>query len=218
MIGHAASDEPAGRRRGFAMTPETTRPSLLSQVRDPANQAAWTEFERRYRELILRYCRRCSLSAADAEDVGQMVMVRLVRVLPRFQYDPARGRFHDYLYRVTRSAISDFRTCPDSRQRTVVDDELAERLATGDDGRADPAFEQEWRDNHLRLALATVRQTADARSVEVFERLLAGASVEQCAADFGLSADAVHKVKQRMRDRVQARIAEQIREEEDPHG
>jgi RNA polymerase sigma-70 factor (ECF subfamily) len=200
------------------MTPETTRPSLLSRVRDPSDQAAWTEFDARYRELIFRYGLRCGLSAADCEDVRQMVMIRLVRVLPEFRYDPARGRFHDYLYRVARSAISDFRACPESRRRAVLDDEAVQRLADhpDDDSRADAEWEREWRDHHLRLALAAVRQTSDARSVAVFERLLGGASVESAATEFGMSVDAVNKVKQRIRDRVQARIAEQVREEDAP--
>jgi len=199
---------------GGHMSLQPTRPSLLSRVRDPTDHAAWAEFESRYRELILRYGRRCGLGLADAEDVGQMVMMRLLRVLPRFRYDPARGRFHDYLYRVTRSAIADLRTCPDSRTRTVVSDELVERLAADTDIRADEVFEQEWRDSHLRLALAAVRETTDAIGIAVFERLMGGATVEQAAAEFGMSVDAVYKAKQRIRDRVQARIAEQIHEEE----
>jgi RNA polymerase sigma-70 factor (ECF subfamily) len=199
------------------MTPASTRPSLLSRVRDRADHAAWSEFDARYRDLIFRYGLRCGLSAADSEDVRQMVMIRLVRVLPDFRYDPARGRFHDYLFRVARSAIADFRACPDSRRRAVLDEEAAQRLiAPGDDGPADPAWEQEWRDHHLRLALAAVRQTSDPRSVAVFERLLSGASVESAATEFGMSVEAVNKVKQRIRDRVQARIAEQVREEDAP--
>lgn len=185
------------------MSLQSTRPTLLSRVRDPADQAAWAEFDARYRDLIFRYCRRCELPVADAEDVRQLVMVRLVRALPKFKYDPARGRFHDYVYRVTKSAISDFRACPASRSQAVLDDEAIARLNT-DDGRADETFEQEWLDNHLRLALASVRETSDPRSVTVFERLLAGASIEQAATEFGMTIDAAHKVKQRIRDRVQA--------------
>jgi RNA polymerase sigma-70 factor (ECF subfamily) len=194
--------------------PETTRPSLLSRVRDPGDHAAWAEFEARYRDLIFRYCRRVGLAAADAEDVRQMVMLRLVRILPKFRYDPTRGRFHDYLYRVVRSAIADFRSCPDSRTNPVVNEEPLEAPVAAMDGPYDPSWEQEWLDHHLRLALAAVRQTSEVRSVAVFERLLAGTSVEQAATEFGMTLDAVHKVKQRLRDRVQQRIAEQIREED----
>jgi RNA polymerase sigma-70 factor (ECF subfamily) len=87
------------------MSPEITRPSLLSRVRDTADQAAWSEFDGRYRDLILRYACRQGLSAADAEDVRQLVMLRLVRVLPDFRYDAAHGRFQRFAKRATSAAF-----------------------------------------------------------------------------------------------------------------
>lgn len=196
------------------MSPETTRPSLLSRVRDTADQAAWAEFDARYRDLIVRYACRQGLSAADAEDTRQLVMMRLVRVLPDFRYDARQGRFHDYLYRVTRSAISDFRRSPKSRPAPVLDGDELRRAVESCGEPTDPMWEQEWLDHHMRRALASVRETSDARSVSIFERLLSGASPEQAGEEFGLTADAVYKVKQRIRDRVQARIAAQLREED----
>ena len=203
-------DAEQGRPR---MNPEATRPSLLSRVRDTADHAAWAEFESRYREQLFRYCRRCGLSAADAEDVRQMVMIRMVRAMPRFRYDPVRGRFHDYLYRATRNAIADFRACPKSAGSTVVDDEAVARLAESTE-QPDAEWEQEWLDHHLRRALATVRQTCEPANVEAFERLMGGATIEQVAVEFGMNYDAVQKSARRMRERIQQRIAEQIQEED----
>ena len=84
---------------------DTTHPSLLARVRDPADAAAWHEFEARYRDLIRRYCRRRGLQTADAEDVGQLVMLALARALQHFTFDRSRGRFRDYLGRVVNNAI-----------------------------------------------------------------------------------------------------------------
>lgn len=203
-----------------SMNLESTRPTLLSRVRDTADHAAWADFDAVYRDLIVRYCLRQGLPAADAEDVRQLVMMRLIRVLPGFRYDPLHGRFHDYLYRVTHSALTDFQRSPNSRAALVLEEDDIERIAAQAANRndaSDPAWEQEWRDHHLRRALNDVRSTSDARSVEVFERLLAGATVDLAATEFGMTTDAVHKVKQRIRDRVQTRIAEQIRDEDAPN-
>lgn len=198
------------------MSPVVTRASLLSRVRDATDQAAWAEFDGRYRELIFRYCRRCGLETADAEDVRQLVMLRLMRVLPSFQYDPSTGRFHDYLYRVVRSSIADFKTCPAGRDIAVVDKEAAARAGVGSGAadRADDVWEQEWLDHHLRMAMESVRSETEPRNISIFERLLEGASVEVVAQQFEMTTDAVHKVKQRVRDRVQERISDQIREED----
>ena len=81
------------------MTPQTTRPSLLARVRDLDDHHAWVEFESRYRDLILGYCRRRGLQRSDAEDVRQMVMLNLAQASSRnFEYQPQRsGRFRDYI-------------------------------------------------------------------------------------------------------------------------
>lgn len=198
------------------MPAEPTRPSLLSRVRDPADHAAWAEFEATYRDLLLRYCRRCGMPAADAEDVRQIVLMRLVRALPRFRYDPAVGRFHDWLYRVVRSAIADFRAHPDPASRAVLTDSGFEHAGIAGDGPADPLWEQEWRDHHLRRAMAALRETCEERSVAAFERIMNGGSLDEVACELGMTYDAVQKSVRRMRRRVEERIAEQIREEDAP--
>ena len=71
---------------------ESTHPSLLSRVRDPANAGAWREFESLYGSLILGYCRRLGLQLSDAEDVRQVVMTDLSTALPKFALEPLCGK------------------------------------------------------------------------------------------------------------------------------
>src|SRR5688572_18449843 len=61
-----------------AMDISDTRPSLLKRVRDPRDAEAWRQFEGRYGELVLAYCRARGLQPCDAEDVRQLVMAKLV--------------------------------------------------------------------------------------------------------------------------------------------
>jgi RNA polymerase sigma-70 factor (ECF subfamily) len=199
------------------MTPETTRPSLLSRLRDPSDSAAWREFEDRYRELVLRYGRGRGLQPSDAEDVHQTVMMSLSQSLPTFGYDPARGRFRDYLGRVVRNAINRQLAHPKTAER-ALDSAVLACVPADDEAELDAGWEEEWKDHHYRLAMQTVRATFEPRSVEMFDRLLAGESVESLAAAYATTTQAVHKVKQRVRDRLHALIAAQIREEDDPDG
>lgn len=188
---------------------------MLSRVRNLDDHASWREFDEKYRDLILGYGRRRGLQPTDAEDVRQLVMLKLARGLRSFRYEPGKGRFRDYLGRATRNAIGDLMR---SRQlgTPVASPSLAdERGADVDaDAERDREWEQEWMLHHYRLAMRTVRRTADPRSVQVFERLLAGDDVETVAADLAMTADAVHKVKQRVRDRLKAAVARQIDDEE----
>lgn len=196
------------------MSSETTQPSLLSRVRDSADDAAWREFDAKYRELILRYCRARGLQTSDAEDVRQIAMANLARSLRSFEYDPGRGRFRGYLGQVVRSAISRYFRRPDVRARALDTCALVS-IEADDAGRADEVWEREWVRHHYRLAMQAIRAAFDPKSVQVFDRLLAGVSVGQLASDFQTTTQAVHKIKQRIRDRLKELIAAQIRQEDD---
>lgn len=190
----------------------TTRPSLLQRLHDPRDEAAWRDFDRRYGELVFRYARRRGLSSQDAEDVRQTVFVSLMRALPGFEYDPARGRFRSYLGRVVFNAVSRVATRP-ARSRELLLEDIAE-LPVAAEAPADSQWEREWADHHLRTALRRVRHSVDPRSLRVFDRLLAGAATNDVAAEFGLTDSGVRKIRSRIRARLQEFVQEQIRAED----
>lgn len=192
---------------------DTTHPSLLARVQDLGDQGAWQEFDAKYRELVLRYCRRKGLQASDAEDVRQMVMLNMAQHLRSFEYQPKKGRFRDYLGRTAANAIHRYFRRP-RPERGGLDLSVVAELEAPLDERLDQEWENEWMLHHYRTAMAQVRSTAEAQSIDVFEQLLAGHSTDEVANQFGMTRDAVHKVKQRIRDRLRHRIAEQVREDE----
>jgi len=197
-----------------AMSYETTQPSLLSRVRNPSDDSAWREFDGKYRELILRYCRARGLQTTDAEDVRQIAMTNLAKSLRSFEYKPARGRFRGYLGQVVRSAISRHFKRPDAQARALDTNVLA-TVEADDAGQTDEIWEREWVHHHYRLAMQTVRAAFDSKSVQIFDRLIAGDGVSRLASDFQTTTQAVHKIKQRIRDRLKELIADQIKQEDD---
>jgi RNA polymerase sigma-70 factor (ECF subfamily) len=200
------------------MAHETTRPSLLSRVRNLSDHAAWREFDEKYRDLILRYCQRKGLQRTDAEDVRQMVMLNLARQLRTFSYQPERGRFRDYMGRVVQNAIHRFFRRPRPENRGLDTDVVAGLDDESEERERDAAWEAEWMLHHYRMAMAAVRETAEPKSVQVFERLLSGDSTDEVAAAMGMKRDAVHKVKQRMRDRLKELVAQQVLDEDAAEG
>jgi RNA polymerase sigma factor (sigma-70 family) len=197
------------------MEPELTQPSLLSRVRNPSDTAAWREFDSKYRELIVRYCRAHGLQAADCEDVRQSVMISLSKALRTFEYQPARGKFRHYLGRTVRNAVFQHFGRPKDRHKGLDTAVLATQPAD-DASETDELWETEWIDHHYRLAMKTIRETYDPRSIEVFDRLLDGEGVDAVADAFGMSTQAVHKVKQRIRNRMKELVQQQIRDEDEP--
>ena len=199
------------------MVSETTRPSLLSRVRDPADQAAWREFDAKYGGLILRYCQGRGLQHVDAEDIRQIVMVRLSKALREFHYSPQRGRFRSFLGRIVRNEIVRSFSRP-SGARPGVDTGERSGPSAAAVQQLDDGWEREWMHHHLRLAMQSIRTSYEPKGLRIFERLLGGETVQQVAADSGMTTQATHKVKQRIRDRLKARVAAQIHEEDAPDG
>src|SRR5438874_13609095 len=87
---------------------ETTSVTLLGKLQEqPANGTAWQEFTDRYRPRIYAHCLTFGLQRADADDVTQNVLLRLVAKLPEFHYDPSQS-FRAWLRTVTRHILSDY--------------------------------------------------------------------------------------------------------------
>ncbi len=200
----------------FCPIPYTaTMPPLLGQTRATLLQrlsanddSAWTEFVLLYREAIIRFCLSRSLQLSDAEDIAQTVLTSLTRALPNFTYDLSRGRFRDYLFQCIRAEISKLsaRSRPESASNPLVqNDPIAA---------SDPTWEREWVQHHFRLAMSAIHETYEPRSIEIFERSLTGTSTKNLAAEFSTSEEAVHKIRQRIRGRLEELVAEQVAAEE----
>jgi RNA polymerase sigma-70 factor (ECF subfamily) len=87
---------------------EGTSITLLGRLRqEPADSSAWRDFVARYRPRIVAYCLAFPLQQADAEDVTQAVLVKLIAKMRDFRYDPTQS-FRAWLKTVTRNALLDF--------------------------------------------------------------------------------------------------------------
>jgi RNA polymerase sigma factor (sigma-70 family) len=115
----------AGNRRIDRFSDSRTQRTLLERLTQPGdgNQAAWAEFVDRYGRKIYGWCLRWGLRREDAQDVTQVVLLKLVRRMKEFTYDPSR-RFRAWLKTVTHHAWRDF---VDSRQNSQI-------ACGGDDG------------------------------------------------------------------------------------
>jgi RNA polymerase sigma-70 factor (ECF subfamily) len=186
-----------------------TSPTLLGRLRQqPSDQAAWEKFVERYGRTIHGWCRQANLQDADAEDVTQMVLLKLADKMRTFVYDPSKS-FRGWLRTLTRHAWSDFVTARERGGRGTGDSSALERLQTvpaRDDlvARLESQFDQEV----LEEASARVRLQVQPDTWEVF-RLTAieGMAVADAAKQTGKQLAAVFKA----RKRVQKLLQEEIR-------
>jgi RNA polymerase sigma-70 factor (ECF subfamily) len=138
---------------------DPTRSSLLQNVRDLGDCQAWAEFLLQYEGFLLRFVRRLGIRSDDAPDVVQDVMLKLVKAVPNFTYDRAKGRFRDYLRQVTRSAIADWVNDNYTRREIAVGSEI---LAALEDR---PKTESRWQEcfdnSTLEVVHARVREKSN---------------------------------------------------------
>lgn len=191
---------------------ESTSITLLGRLREqPADGAAWQDFLARYRPRIYAHCLSCALQPADAEDVTQGVLLRLVQKLPEFRYDPGQS-FRAWLRTVTRHILADY--LADRRRVQGSGDTAIVRLLEDLQARETLAqqLEAEFDRELLDEALNRVRERVSAQHWEAFRLTalegLAGAAV---AAQLGMRVATVYATK----SKVQQLVRDEVRRLED---
>jgi len=169
--------------------------------------------------VVIRFAEKRGLNTASGENVWQETMVALVRLLPGFTYDPKK-RFRNLVFTIAVRAIwAEQRRIKRRREVPLepggredepnLGDSLMDEtvLAPVEKMEADwreSLFEEAWR----RLSLDA---TCQGRTMEIFRAyVLAGDPVEAVARRFGLKANAVYQIKNRLLKRLRQEI-EQMR-------
>ena len=187
----------------------TTRVSLLVRVRDPQDEAAWSEFVEIYAPLVYRYARRSGLQDADASDVTQDVLRTTIRTMPAFDYNPRRGRFRGWLRTVTMNQVRDHKSRGQHREQGTGDTGVHQWLSQQSrQSETDEDFwEREYRERLFQWAAERVRvQFRDASWRAFEETTVNGRPAVEVAEELGLSVGAVYIAK----SRVLAKLKEEI--------
>jgi RNA polymerase sigma-70 factor (ECF subfamily) len=185
---------------------------LLRLQRDATNQQVWAAFVEHYRPKLYGWCLGWGLQDADAQDVTQNVMMRLVEKVRDFGYDP-RGCFLAWLKTLARHAVSDL--CQAGRRAGRgsgggLAGWLLESVAAREDQvqRRDEEFDRELLEEAmLRIRLRVAPQTWQAFRLTALEGLSgaeAAARIPMHVAQVFVAKLRVHRM---LRDEV-ARIGE----------
>jgi RNA polymerase sigma factor (sigma-70 family) len=181
-----------------------THASLLHQLRNLRDEQAWGKFWERYRTKIHAWARGCGLKEDDAAEITSVVMAKLVRAMPEFDYDPGR-RFRGWLKTIVRNAVKDFwraeGRCPGGRG---AGDDAGNLDWLEDPAGADSLAEElnarlEEEERAAQAAIEQVKARVEPRTWSAFWLT----AVEQrkgaeASAQLGMTVAAVHVAKSRV--------------------
>ncbi len=194
-----------------------TRNSLLLRLPDTADVDAWDQFVAIYQPLIFRLARAKGFQEADAHDIVQEVLIAVSKSIHRWDNDPAKGRFRDWLCTVARNLMINFLTRRKHLPLGQGGSDLLRTLhhcpdPTTDDGEASAEFDWEYRRELYVLAAKQVRHEVLPKTWSAFQRTaLEGATSEEVARELGMQKGSVVVA----RCRVLARLREAVKRLED---
>jgi RNA polymerase sigma factor (sigma-70 family) len=188
---------------------QTSVTLLERMTRGAADPGAWDEFARHYRPRIYQWCRGWGVQEADADDVAQLVLSKLLNLFCTFQYDATKS-FRGWLKTVARHAWSDLRDRPD---RVVGGDSLifSVEARTDLEARLEAIYDFEL----LEIAMEKVRGRVERSTWEAF-RLTAidGQPATAAAQELAMAVGNVYVAKHR----VQKLLQQEIRDLTEPPG
>lgn len=185
-----------------------TRTTLIAQVKSPENRGAWDEFVALYRPVIYRMARRRGMQDADAQDLAQAVLIRIVGAIDRWEKTDSGVGFRHWLSRVAKNAIlSALDRSP--KEAAVGGTDL--QVLLNEEPHTDTDMEQEialecLREKYHRAA-ATVRADVDEITWQAFEQsVVQGQDCQQVAAQLNKPIGTIYaarsRVMRRLRDQV----------------
>ena len=186
---------------------DSTSITLLARLRtDPGNPPAWKEFVRRYGPLLQKYCENWGLQEADAQDIAQEVLIKLVDKLKEFRYDASRS-FRAWLKTVTRHVVAD--EVRRNRRVRGAGGGALDRMLESVEGREgvvcvlEAAYQQEL----LEVALKRVRASVPPQQWDAFRlTALEGLSGLEASQQLAMPPSTVYSSK----SKVQKRVCEEL--------
>lgn len=179
-----------------------TTTALLDGLHEPANAAAWEEFDRRYRPILIAFLHRMGLDAADAADVAQETLACFVRDYRANKYDRASGRLRSWLIGIARCRLMDLRRAVGRRRELRGESAI---VTIADEPETEAIWEAEQRRHIFELAVAELRETTrfNEKTIAAFERVvLKREPIETVSEELGLTAQEIYNAKNRIVEKL----------------
>lgn len=182
---------------------ERTRRSLILKLSDWNDRKSWDEFYRTYWRPIYSVAIQAGLHEHEAWDVVQEVVITIAKQSRKQAYDPERGSFKAWLWKITSWRISDQFRARSKDTSSAVDApgttsplDLTPDL---DSSSFEDIWDKEWQNNVMKAALDRVKMKVSPRQFQIFDyNVIRGMKPTEVHKKLGVSLAQVYLAKHRV--------------------
>ena len=197
-----------------------TRRTLLERLRRTrTDEAGWYDFFDTYSRLIYSVARKSGLEHSDAEDMVQTTTLKVAQYIQRFEINPGRGKFRNWVCMITKQQIANhYRKL--HRQPPLAEwkpgEEEVEPEIEDPVNQWDALWESEYVNHVNDLALAEVKKKVSPKQYQIFHLYcIKEKDVKRIATLLGVSPNEVYLAKNRVQplyEEASRQILEDARE------
>ncbi|MFC1497041.1 RNA polymerase sigma factor [Verrucomicrobiota bacterium] len=189
--------------------PLYTRQTLLQKIKDRYDEVAWEDFISYYRQYVYNISRGMGLDHHNAEELVQMVMLKLWKKLPEIKFNRERGKFRSWLCTVVRNTVKNFMRSYSrraSRLKRYKKNELPDYLRRIDLNSLEMIAEEEWKEYISNLAWGKIKDDFSESVQEAFLLWVKGRPVSEIAKTLKLRENTIYVYKSRVQNKLQKMI------------
>jgi len=182
-----------------------TTSTILESLRDQSNDAAWRQFDARFRSAILGFARRMGIPDTDAEDVAQDTLVEFASAYRKGRFDREKGRLSRWLFGIAyRQALNGRRT----RQRQTAKAGVGQAETSfwanvPDKASASASWDSQWEQALLQQCLDQVAREVETTTLRAFQLVVGqNHSPATAAEQLGVPIKTVYNAKHRVLNRI----------------
>ncbi|MCM8527103.1 MAG: RNA polymerase sigma factor [Lentisphaeraceae bacterium] len=179
-----------------------TKVTLLMRLKDSQDEKSWDEFYFYYAPYVKNLVRQFNLPEVDVSDVTQLILVRVWKSFPKFNYDKSKGLFRSWLAAISRNATINYissKSSRNSRQNVPLEDLDFSSTVSPE---VEEICEKEWRRHISSLAWENIKKDLSDRMRISFTKSLSGIEKDVIAAELDIESNTVQVYKQRVANKL----------------
>ncbi|WDE97413.1 sigma-70 family RNA polymerase sigma factor [Lentisphaera profundi] len=188
-----------------------TNVTLLQRVKNQHDDQSWEEFNEYYRPYIYMITKGLNMQHDDAKEITQLIMIKIWKNLPKFDYDPDKGYFRGWLRTVTVNMVRNYIASKAFKQESLESiQESNESLPDLDRDFSKSEIEriadEEWEVYICRLAWDNVKENFEENAQEVYRLLSEGKECDVIGEQLGIKRNTVYVYRKRIQEKLYREI------------